>query len=74
MNKGVASAMDGNSRTTAIIKAQIAKYSGIISPEFSKAKKRLIKELVYGIQASKDVKLSSITRVLNEKIALIKTE
>jgi hypothetical protein len=74
MNKGAASAKQGNTRTAATIKAQIAKYSGIIAQEFSKAKKRLIKELVYGIQASKDVKLSSITHVLNEKIALIKTE
>ncbi len=37
--------MDVNTSTAATIKAQIAKYSGIISQGFSKAKKRLIKEL-----------------------------
>ena len=30
--------------------------------------------MLYGIQASKDVKLSNIARSLNEEIALIKTE
>jgi len=30
--------------------------------------------MLYGIQASKDVKLSNISRVLNEEIRLIKTE
>ena len=38
------------------------------------SKKRLIGEMIYGIQAAKDIKLSSITRSLNEPIALIKTE
>ena len=66
--------MNDNSRTVARIKAQLSKYSGIISEDFSKAKKKLIKELLYGIQASKDVKLSNISRALNETIALIKTE
>ena len=66
--------MGDNSRTVAGIKAQMSKYSGIISKDFSKAKKRLVKELVYGIQASKDVKLSNVSRALNEEMALIKTE
>ena len=34
----------------------------------------MLKELVYGIQASKDVKLSNISRALQEPIRLIKTE
>lgn len=34
----------------------------------------MVKELLYGIQASKDVKLSNISRALKEDIALIKTE
>lgn len=34
----------------------------------------MVKELIYGIQASKDVKLSNISRALKEDIALIKTE
>jgi hypothetical protein len=66
--------MSENARTAAVIKGQLSKFSGIIAKGFSKAKQRLIKEMLYGIQASKDIKLSSITRVLNEPIALIKTE
>jgi len=66
--------MTENARTVTNIKGQLSRFSGIISKRFSKAKQRLIKEMVYGIQASKDVKLSSITRSLNETIPLIKTE
>jgi hypothetical protein len=66
--------MSENARTAGAIKGQLSKFSGIIAKGFSKAKQRLIKEMLYGIQASKDIKLSSITRVLNEPIALIKTE
>jgi hypothetical protein len=39
-----------------------------------KTQKRLVKEMLYGIQASKDVKLSNISRTLQEPIPLIKTE
>ena len=51
-------------RTVASLKAQLSKFSGIISKDFNKPKKRLIKEMLYGIQASKDVKLSNISRTL----------
>jgi len=37
------------------IKLQIAKFSGIISKGFSKPKDRLIKELIYGIQADEAI-------------------
>lgn len=66
--------MNDNTRIGMKIKAQIAKFSGIISKDFSKAKRKLIKEMVYGIQATKDVKLSNICRSLNEEQVLIKTE
>jgi hypothetical protein len=52
----------------------MSKFSGIISKGLSKAKKRLIREMIYGIQAGKDIKLSSVTRSLNEPIPFIKTE
>jgi hypothetical protein len=39
-----------------------------------KPKRKLIKEMLYGIQASKDVKLSNISRTLKEQQELIKTE
>ncbi|MCK5679003.1 MAG: transposase [Flavobacteriaceae bacterium] len=66
--------MDSNAKIANKIKLQISKFSGIISKEFSKPKRRLIKEIVFGIQASKDVKLSNIARSLKEEIPLIKTE
>src|SRR4030043_1054174 len=66
--------MTENARTTAVIKGQLSKFSGIISKGLPKAKQRLVREILYGIQAGKDIKLSSITRSLNEPIPLIKTE
>jgi hypothetical protein len=66
--------MTENARTVAVVKGQLSKFSGIIAKGLSKAKQRLIREMMYGIQASKDIKLSSITRALNEPIPLIKTE
>ena len=66
--------MDENTIMVAKIKAQLSKFSGIISKGFPKAKRSLIKELLYGIQATKDVKLSNISRSLNEQQSLIKTE
>ena len=67
-NKLKQSVMDSNAKITNKIKLQISKFSGIISKGLSKPKRRLIKELIFGIQASKDVKLSNIARSLKEKI------
>jgi hypothetical protein len=67
-------AMTENSRSAAVIKGQISKFSGIISRELSKPIQKLIREMVYGIQAANDIKLSNITRSLNENIPLLKTE
>jgi hypothetical protein len=53
---------------------QCNKFSGTISKGLGKVKTRLVKEMIYGIQASKDVKLSNISRALQEPIPLIKTE
>ncbi|MDH7514236.1 MAG: hypothetical protein QHH14_14955, partial [Clostridiales bacterium] len=61
-------------RTVVSLKAQLSKFSGIISKSFKQPKRRLIKEMLYGIQASKDVKLSNISRTLKEDQFLIKTE
>jgi hypothetical protein len=74
VNTGDGDAMTEDSRIVAVIKGQLSKFSGIISKELPKPKQRLIREMLYGIQASKDIKLSSITRSLNEPIPLIKTE
>jgi hypothetical protein len=58
--------MGQESKTVAILKGQLSKFSGIISKRFTKPKQRLIKEILYGIQASKDIKLSNIARTLKE--------
>jgi hypothetical protein len=66
--------VDKDTIVVAKIKAQLSRFSGIISKGFSKPKRRLIKEMLYGIQATKDVKLSNISRSLREEQDLIKTE
>ena len=66
--------MSENSKTVANLKGQLSKFSGIISKGFKKPKQKLIKEMLYGIQAAKDVKLSNIARTLKEEQSLIKTE
>ena len=73
-NKLKQSIMYSNAKVTNKIKLQISKFSGIISRGLSKPKRRLIRELMYDIQASKDMKLSNIARRLKENIPLIKTE
>lgn len=66
--------MDANSFTIGRFKAQANKFSGNIAKGLSLPTRRLIKELVYGIQAGKDVKVSNIARCLQEDIPLLKTE
>ena len=66
--------MSSESAIVASLKGQLSKFSGIISKGFKKPKKKLIKEMLYGIQTSKDVKLSNIGRTLKENQSLIKTE
>lgn len=61
-------------KTVLGLKAQLSQFSGIISRRFKKPKKKLIKEMLFSIQASKDVKLSNISRTLKEEQSLIKTE
>lgn len=66
--------MDTNSLPVSRFKAQLSKFSGIISKPFCKTTQRFFREMLYGIQASQDVKLSNIGRSLLEDIPLIKTE
>jgi hypothetical protein len=73
-HQGNGGAMTVEYRTVVGLKAQLSKFSGILSRDFKKPKKRLVKEMLYGIQTSKDVKLSNISRTLKEDQSLIKTE
>lgn len=56
------------------LKAQITRFSHKVSRLFKKPRQKFIHQMIYGIQAAKDVKLSNIARALNEDIPLIKTE
>jgi hypothetical protein len=56
------------------LRAQIEGFTGIFSPRFSKPQGRFVGQMIFGIEASQDVKLSAIARALGEEIALKKTE
>ncbi len=66
--------MDTNSSTIVCFKAQANKFSGILGKGFHKPTQSVIKELIYCIQATKDVKISNVAHSLQEDIALIKTD
>ena len=63
-----------NSQTAFKLRSQLLKYLGIFSPHFSKPALAFLGDMLYGIQASKDIKLSCIGRGLDEVISLKKTE
>ena len=65
--------MPNSTRTAAEIKSQITRFSQKVSVGLDKSKRKFIHQMIYGIQASKDVKLSNIARALNEDVALVKT-
>ena len=66
--------MEHHSKIAGKIKFQITRFSHKISDDFKKPTRKWMIQMLYGIQASKDVKLSNIARSLNEQIPLIKTE
>ncbi|MBC7628324.1 MAG: hypothetical protein H7254_13650 [Ferruginibacter sp.] len=49
------------------------KFSGILGKGLNKPAKRIIKELIYGIQAAKDIKICKVADSLQEDLVLIKT-
>jgi hypothetical protein len=55
-------------------RAQLHQFSGIFSPQFSKPQTRFVEQMLFGISASQDCKLSAISRALGEPITLKKTE
>jgi Transposase DDE domain len=66
--------MEHDSKIAGKVKAQISRFGHKISWEYKKPVRKWMIQMLYGIQASKDVKLSNIARSLNEEIPLIKTE
>lgn len=66
--------MDANSCDINRFKAKVNKFSGIISRGLKKPQQKFVRQIIYGIQCCKDVKISNISRCLKEGIKLIKTE
>jgi hypothetical protein len=66
--------MSNDSKIGIKIKEQIEIFSEKIAENLFKPKKKFISQIIFGIQASRDIKLSSISRSLNEEIKLIKVE
>jgi hypothetical protein len=62
------------SQTAFKTRDQLSKYLGIFSPHFSKPTQSFLADMLYGLQAAKDIKLSCIGRELEEDIPLKKTE
>ncbi len=56
------------------LKAQLTKFSSELCTGLSKPLEKFVGQMLFGIQASQDVKLSNIARSLKEEIPLIKTE
>ena len=56
------------------LKAQLTKFSSELCEGLSRPLSKFVGEVLFGIQASQDVKLSNIARSLKEEIPLIKTE
>jgi len=70
---GKATDMD-NTRTALKIREQLVRFLGIFSPHFPRPDVKFIGEMVYGLQAAGNVKLSCIGRALDEDIPIGKTE
>jgi len=56
------------------LKAQLSKFSLAVSEGLTRPQRKFVHQMLYGIQATQDVKLSSISRSLQENVPLIKTE
>ena len=56
------------------LKAQLTKFTTQLSEGLSKPLEKFVGEMLFGIQARQDVKLSNVAGSLEEDIPLIKTE
>lgn len=63
-----------SSKVHSRLKTQLTKFTSELSEGLSKPLEKFVGEMLFGIQASHDVKLSQIARSLEEEIRLIKTE
>ena len=63
-----------SSKTAFKVRAQLDGFLGLFSARFSKPMQRFLSQMLFGIQAAQDVKLSRIGRALQESIPIGKTE
>jgi len=63
-----------DSKLRSRLKAQLTKFNSELCGELSRPLQKFVAQMLFGIQASQDVKLSNIARSLKEEIPLIKTE
>lgn len=63
-----------DSKVRSRLKAQLTKFSSELCAGLSRPLAKFASEMLFGIQASQDVKLSNIARALKEDIRLIDTE
>jgi len=63
-----------DSKVRSRLKAQLTKFSTELCSGLSKPLTKFVSQMLFGIQASQDVKLSNIARSLKEEIPLMKTE
>lgn len=63
-----------HSKIRSRLKAQLTRFTSELTVSLSKPLRNFVGEMLFGIQASQDVKLSNIARSLQEDIPLLKTE
>jgi len=66
--------MKNNSKILVETKERIDKFAIQIAKGTSRPRRKFIRQMIYGIQAARDVKVSEVSRSLCKKIKLIKTE
>lgn len=66
--------MKNNSKVLAEAKERIDRFAVRVGAQISRPRKKFLRQMVYGMQAARDVKVSEISRGLCEEIKLIKTE
>jgi len=57
-----------------MIHYQLENFVQILSKDLSKPYQKFVHQMIFGIQLAKDIKLSEISRALNEEIKLVKPE
>ncbi|MGH9437680.1 MAG: hypothetical protein ACRD22_07235 [Terriglobia bacterium] len=60
-----------NSKISSRLKAQLTKFTQLLTEDLSCPQQKFVCQVVFGIQARQDVRLSNIALCLNEDIALI---